>query len=155
MLSQKINDALNTQIKAEFYASYLYLSMSAYCDSIGLTGLAHWMRHQSEEDESDGDRNPDATPHRRPPGGLQRWDRPSCVDDVASDNMMLRVLMPRPVVAQLLEQIDAHRSTPKDRRSLTNPLSAWVCTVDRERPSTSPTSAKVQSKQYTNITATR
>ena len=52
MLSQKINDALNTQIKAEFYASYLYLSMSAYCDSIGLTGLAHWMRRQSEEERS-------------------------------------------------------------------------------------------------------
>ena len=52
MLSQKINDALNTQIKAEFYASHLYLSMSAYCDSIGLTGLAHWMHHQSEEERT-------------------------------------------------------------------------------------------------------
>ena len=52
MLSQKMNDALNTQIKAEFYASHLYLSMSVYCDSIGLTGLAQWMRHQSEEERS-------------------------------------------------------------------------------------------------------
>ncbi len=52
MLSQEMNDALNTQIKAEFYASHLYLSMSAYCDSIGLPGLAHWMRHQSEEERS-------------------------------------------------------------------------------------------------------
>jgi ferritin len=52
MLSQKINNALNMQIRAELYASHLYLSMSTYCQSINLSGFAHWMRQQSEEERS-------------------------------------------------------------------------------------------------------
>jgi ferritin len=36
----------------EFYASYLYLSMSAYCEAINLPGFAHWMRTQSQEEYS-------------------------------------------------------------------------------------------------------
>ncbi len=43
-------DAFNRHINAEFYSSYLYLSMSTYCDSIDLPGFAHWMRVQSEEE---------------------------------------------------------------------------------------------------------
>ena len=36
----------------EFYASYLYLSMSAYCEEINLPGFAHWMRTQNQEEYS-------------------------------------------------------------------------------------------------------
>jgi ferritin len=50
MLSQKLQDALNDQINAEYYSSYLYLAMSAHCESINLTGFAHWMRLQSKEE---------------------------------------------------------------------------------------------------------
>lgn len=50
MLSKTIQDALNEQIKHELYSSHLYLSMSAYCESINLPGFAHWMRMQSEEE---------------------------------------------------------------------------------------------------------
>lgn len=49
-LSQTIQDALNRHINEEFYSSYLYLSMSAYCDSIDLPGFAHWLRVQSQEE---------------------------------------------------------------------------------------------------------
>ncbi|NQT38903.1 MAG: ferritin, partial [Planctomycetes bacterium] len=31
MLSQKMQDALNEQFNAEYYSSYLYLSMAAHC----------------------------------------------------------------------------------------------------------------------------
>ena len=34
---------------AEFYASYLHLSMSSYCDSVDLPGSALWLRIQSQE----------------------------------------------------------------------------------------------------------
>ncbi len=51
MLSKKIEKALNTQINAEFYSAYLYLSMSAYLQDISLTGFANWMRAQYEEEE--------------------------------------------------------------------------------------------------------
>ena len=49
-LSPTIQDALNRHINAEFYSSYLYLSMSAYCDAIDLPGFAHWLRVQSQEE---------------------------------------------------------------------------------------------------------
>jgi ferritin len=50
MLSDKMQDALNKQINAELYSSYIYLAMSAYFESINLSGFAHWMRVQSREE---------------------------------------------------------------------------------------------------------
>ncbi len=50
MLNQKIQDALNEQIKNELYSAYLYLSMSAYCESVNMPGMAHWMRMQELEE---------------------------------------------------------------------------------------------------------
>ncbi len=52
MITKKIEDALNKQINAELYSSYLYLSMSSYFDSIGLRGFANWMRIQTQEENS-------------------------------------------------------------------------------------------------------
>jgi len=49
-LSGTIQDALNEHINQEFQSSYLYLSMSAYYESINLPGFAHWMRVQSQEE---------------------------------------------------------------------------------------------------------
>ena len=50
MLSKKIQDALNNQIKNEYFSSYTYLSMAAYCESINMQGFATWMKKQSEEE---------------------------------------------------------------------------------------------------------
>jgi ferritin len=50
MLSKAMQDAINEQIKNELYSAYLYLSMSAYCESINLPGFAHWMRVQHGEE---------------------------------------------------------------------------------------------------------
>jgi ferritin len=50
MLSDKMRDALNAQITAEFYSAYLYLSMSAYFESQNLLGFANWMRVQAMEE---------------------------------------------------------------------------------------------------------
>ena len=49
-VSAALQEAFNRHINAEFYSSYLYLSMSTYCDSIDLPGFAHWMRVQSQEE---------------------------------------------------------------------------------------------------------
>jgi ferritin len=51
-LSETMQNALNDHLNQEFYASYLYLSMSAYCESISLPGFAHWLRVQSQEEYS-------------------------------------------------------------------------------------------------------
>src|SRR5919202_1081446 len=50
MLGKTMQDAMNEQIKNEFYSAYQYLSMAAYCESINLPGFAHWMRAQSREE---------------------------------------------------------------------------------------------------------
>jgi ferritin len=50
MLSDKMQDALNGQLNAELYSSYLYLSMNAYFKSINLDGFANWMYYQAQEE---------------------------------------------------------------------------------------------------------
>ncbi len=50
MLSKSMEDALNEQVNAEFYSSYMYLSMSSYFDAIGLGGCARWMQSQAQEE---------------------------------------------------------------------------------------------------------
>ncbi|NQU20090.1 MAG: ferritin [Candidatus Nealsonbacteria bacterium] len=50
MLNPKIQDALNEQINAELYSSYLYLSMSAWFEAKSLAGMAAWMRIQAQEE---------------------------------------------------------------------------------------------------------
>ncbi len=51
-LSSTLQDALNKHINAELSSAYLYLSMSAYCDSIDMPGFAHWFRAQHNEETS-------------------------------------------------------------------------------------------------------
>lgn len=50
MLSQKMQDALNAQINAELFSSYLYLSMAAYFYEENFHGFANWMRIQEQEE---------------------------------------------------------------------------------------------------------
>jgi ferritin len=54
MISKAMVQALNQQIQAELYSSYLYLAMSAYCDRINLKGFATWMALQADEERSHG-----------------------------------------------------------------------------------------------------
>lgn len=50
MIGKTMQDAMNDQINKEFFSSYLYLSMAAYFEDKNLTGFAHWMRLQAEEE---------------------------------------------------------------------------------------------------------
>ena len=50
MISKKMFDAMNEQVKNELESSYLYLSMVAYFHSQNLDGMAHWMRCQVHEE---------------------------------------------------------------------------------------------------------
>lgn len=50
MLSPKMERAINGQINAELYSSYMYLSMSAWFEQAGLAGFANWMRQQVQEE---------------------------------------------------------------------------------------------------------
>ena len=50
MLSDRMQKALNGQVNAELYSSYLYLSMNAYFKSVNLDGFASWMNAQAQEE---------------------------------------------------------------------------------------------------------
>lgn len=50
MINKKVEKALNDQVNAELYSSYIYLSMSAYFQGQGLAGFANWMRVQAQEE---------------------------------------------------------------------------------------------------------
>ena len=52
ILKPKIENAINKQINAELWSAYLYLSMSAYFESINMGGFAHWMKVQAKEELS-------------------------------------------------------------------------------------------------------
>jgi len=50
MIAKKMQDALNEQINAELYSSYLYLAMAADFEAKNLKGFAHWMEVQANEE---------------------------------------------------------------------------------------------------------
>jgi ferritin len=54
MLGDKLQSAINDQIKKEFYSSYLYLSMAAHFEAANLPGFAQWMKAQSGEETEHG-----------------------------------------------------------------------------------------------------
>ena len=49
-ISEKLADAINKQINAEFYSAYLYLSMATQSQELGLKGVAHWFEIQYQEE---------------------------------------------------------------------------------------------------------
>lgn len=51
MIGKRMQDAINDQIQAEMYSSYLYLSMAAYFHSINMDGMAKWMHVQAGEEK--------------------------------------------------------------------------------------------------------
>jgi ferritin len=50
MLDKKMAQALNEQINKEMFSAYLYMSMSAYSNKIGLKGFANWFMVQYHEE---------------------------------------------------------------------------------------------------------
>ncbi len=52
MLTDKMHQALNDQLQAEFFSAYLYLSMAAYFEDEGLEGMANWMTIQFQEEQT-------------------------------------------------------------------------------------------------------
>ncbi len=50
MLKKAMQKALNEQINAELYSSYLYLAMSAWCHTKDMPGMASWFKVQAQEE---------------------------------------------------------------------------------------------------------
>ena len=56
MLTEKVQNALNSQIKEELQSAYVYLAMSAESDRLGLPGFANWFKMQYGEELAHADR---------------------------------------------------------------------------------------------------
>lgn len=52
MINKEVLNALNEQINAESYSAFMYLSMAAYFENMGLSGFAHWMKVQYQEESA-------------------------------------------------------------------------------------------------------
>lgn len=50
MISEKMKNALMTQMNKEFYSAYLYMAMSSACTAGGLKGFAKWFMVQYHEE---------------------------------------------------------------------------------------------------------
>jgi ferritin len=50
MLSERMEKAINDQINAELYSSYMYAAMSMYFESVDMSGAAIWMKAQAQEE---------------------------------------------------------------------------------------------------------
>ena len=91
MLSKEIQDALNNQIKNEYFASYTYLSMAAHCESINMQGFASWLRRQSSEELVHAMRLFDYMIDRNAKFALQSISKPQSKFETLTD-MFQRVL---------------------------------------------------------------
>ncbi len=50
MFSEKMEAAINSQINAELYSSYLYAAMGMYFEAIDMSGAGKWMDAQVQEE---------------------------------------------------------------------------------------------------------
>jgi ferritin len=51
-MDEKMVDSLNSQLNAELYSAYLYLSMGTWFESEDMSGFASWMKVQAQEELS-------------------------------------------------------------------------------------------------------
>ncbi|MEA2448008.1 MAG: ferritin [Actinomycetota bacterium] len=51
MLNKKVEEAMNDQLQKELQSAYVYLGMSAYCESQSLPGFAQWLQAQFDEEQ--------------------------------------------------------------------------------------------------------
>ncbi|TFG33542.1 ferritin [Candidatus Thorarchaeota archaeon] len=51
-ISKELTDAINDQINFELYSGYIYLSMATWFEEKNLSGMAHWMEVQADEEYS-------------------------------------------------------------------------------------------------------
>ena len=56
MFSKDLLDAMNEQMKNEFFSGYLYQAMAGYFEAEDLPGIASWMRVQALEELTHGEK---------------------------------------------------------------------------------------------------
>jgi len=85
MLNEKVQSAINEQIKDELYSAYLYLSMAAYCEAENMPGMANWMKMQAQEESTHAMKFFDFINERGGRVVLQAIDQPATAFESALD----------------------------------------------------------------------
>lgn len=113
MLSAKMQAALNAQINAEYYSSYLYLAMAAYAESINQRGFAHWFRLQAQEEMGHAMKFFDYVHGRRGQVELKpiegppaKWDSPLAVFEATMTHEQHVTALINKLVQQAAEESD-------------------------------------------------
>ena len=52
MINEKVQEAINAQINAEFWSAYLYLSMAMHFEAEGRSGVANWFKIQFQVEQA-------------------------------------------------------------------------------------------------------
>jgi ferritin len=133
MISQSLTDALNEQVKQEFYSSYLYLAMSAYCERQNLTGFAHWMRLQADEEHEHAMKFYDFILDRDGPVVLQSLAQPPR-DFGSPTRLFEQVLAHEQEVTSLIEQL--YRKAISEQDPSTQVFLQWFITEQVEEEKT-------------------
>jgi len=133
VISQSLVDALNDQLKHELYSSYLYLAMSAYADSQNLTGFAHWMRLQADEERDHAMKFYDFILDRDGRVALQPLAQPPR-DFGSPVNLFEQVLAHEQEVTSLIEQL--YRKASAEQDHATQVFLQWFITEQVEEEKT-------------------
>ena len=133
MISQSLADALNDQLKQELYSSYLYLSMSAFCDTQSLTGFAHWLRLQADEEREHAMKFFDFIQDRDSRAVLQAIPQPPR-DFGSPVNLFEQVLAHEQEVTSLIEQL--YRKAGADQDHATQIFLEWFISEQVEEEKT-------------------
>jgi len=133
MISQSLADALNDQLKQELYSSYLYLSMSAFCDNQSLTGFAHWLRLQADEEREHAMKFFDFIQDRDGRAVLQAIPQPPR-EFGSPVNLFEQVLAHEQEVTSLIEQL--YRKAVAEQDHATQIFLQWFITEQVEEEKT-------------------
>ena len=135
MISHTLTDALNEQLKHEFYSSYLYLAMAAYCDSENLPGFTHWLRLQADEEREHAMKFYDFILDRDGRVALQSLAQPPR-DFGSPINLFEQVLAHEQEVSSLIDQL--YRKASAEQDNATQVFLQWFITeqVEEEKTAT-------------------
>ena len=130
---KKMFDALNEQIKNEFYSAYMYLAMSAYFVEKGLPGFANWMRVQAKEEVTHATKMYDYVLSRGGKIELKAITAPPAGWKTPLDVMQAGLLHEKSVTKRLNELADL---AVKEKDHASQIFLSWYVNEQVERPET-------------------
>ena len=118
-LSDRMQIALNAQIKAEFESAYLYLALAAELESRNLKGFAHWLRRQWEEELIHGLKLYDFLLQRDAKVDLHALDKPKADSTQSTLEIFTHVLQHEQYITARIHELYALSLEEKDYASQT------------------------------------